>query len=59
MRHVFCHRRRPQRPFEDSDLAVVQFVLLTAALRLWHALDGNDERSLTRPLTRFDRTAAS
>jgi hypothetical protein len=59
MRHVFCHRRRPQRPFEDSDLAVAQFVFLTAALRLWHALDENDERSLTRALTRFDRTAAS
>ena len=59
MRHVFCHRRRPQRTFEDSDLAVAQFVFLTAAVRLWHALDENDDRSLTRALTRFDRTAAS
>jgi GAF domain-containing protein len=56
MRLAFCHRRRPRRPFEDSDLAVAQFVFLTAALRLWHALD---ERSLTRALTRFNRTAAS
>ena len=38
---------------------MAQFVFLTAALRLWHALDENDERSLTRALTRFDRTAAS
>jgi hypothetical protein len=59
MRLAFWHRRRPQRPFEDSDLAVAQFVFLTAALRLWHALDENDERALTRALTRFDRTAAS
>jgi hypothetical protein len=59
MHLAFCHRRRPQRPFEDSDLAVAQSVFLTAALRLWHALDENDERSLTRALTRFDRTAAS
>ena len=36
-----------------------QFVFLSAALRLWHALDENDERALTRALTRFDRTAAS
>jgi hypothetical protein len=43
MRLTFCHRRRPKRPFEDSDLAVAQFVFLTAALRLWHALDENDE----------------
>jgi hypothetical protein len=56
MQLAFCHRRRRQRPFEDSDLAVAQFVFLTAALRLWHE---NDERSLTRALTRFDRTAAS
>jgi hypothetical protein len=49
----------PSAPFEDSDLAVAQFVFLTAALRLWHALDEDDERSLTRALTRFDRTAAS
>jgi len=59
MQLAFCDRRRPQRPFEDSDLAVAQLVFLTAALRLWHALDENDERSLTRALTRFDRTAAS
>jgi hypothetical protein len=59
MRLGFCHRRRPQRLFEDADLAVAQFVFLTAALRLWHALDEDDERSLTRALTRFDRTAAS
>ena len=59
MQLAFCHRRRPERPFEDSDLAVAQFVFLTAALRLWHALDENDERSLIRALTRFDRTAAS
>jgi GAF domain-containing protein len=59
MRLAFWHRRRPRRPFEDSDLAVAQFVFLTAALRLWHALDENDERALTRALTRFDRTAAS
>ena len=59
MRLAFCHRQRPQRPFEDSDLAVAQFVFLTAALRVWHALDEDDERSLTRALTRFDRTAAS
>ena len=38
---------------------MAQFVFLTAALRLWHALDENDGRSLTRALTRFDRTAAS
>jgi hypothetical protein len=59
MRLAFCHRRRPRRPFEDSDLAVAQCVFLTAALRLWHALDEIDERSLTRALTRFNRTAAS
>jgi hypothetical protein len=59
MRLAFCHWRRPERPFEDSDLAVAQFVVLTAALRLWHALDENDERSLTRAPARFDRTAAS
>jgi hypothetical protein len=59
MQLAFCHRRRPERPFEDSDLAVAQFVFLTAALRLWHALDENDERALIRALTRFDRTAAS
>jgi hypothetical protein len=59
MRLAFCHRRRPQRPFGDADLAVAQFVFLTAALRLWHALDEDDERSLIRALTRFDRTAAS
>jgi hypothetical protein len=59
MRLTFCHRRRSQRPFEDSDLAVAQFVFLSAALRLWHALDENDERAVTRALTRFDRTGAS
>jgi hypothetical protein len=59
MQRAFCHRRRPERPFEDSDLAAAQFVLLAAALRLWHALDEKDERSLTRAVTRFDRTAAS
>jgi len=59
MRLASCHRRRPRRPFEDSDLAVAQFAFLTAAVRLWHALDENDERSLRRALTRFDRTAAS
>jgi hypothetical protein len=59
MRLAFCHRRRPQRPFGDADLAVARFVFLTAALRLWHALDEDDERSLIRALTRFDRTAAS
>jgi hypothetical protein len=59
MQLAFCHRRRPGRPFEDSDLAAAQFVFLTAAVRLWHALNENDERALTRALTRFDRTAAS
>jgi hypothetical protein len=59
MRFAFCHRWRPQRSFEDSDLAVAEFVFLSAAVRLWHALDENDERSLTRALTRFDKTAAS
>jgi hypothetical protein len=59
MQLVLCHRRRPQRPSEDPDLAVAQLVLLTAAVRLWHALDENDERSLTRALARFDRTAAN
>jgi hypothetical protein len=29
-----------------------------AARRRWHALDENDERSLTRALTRFDGTGA-
>jgi ribosome-associated protein len=52
-----AHLRRPERRFEDSDLAVVQFRVphcRPASL----ARAGNDERCLTRGLTRFDRTAA-
>src|SRR5919197_1132977 len=56
---VVCLSPAARAPFEDLDLAVGQFVFPTGGRRLWHALDENDERSLTRPVNRFDRTAAS